>query len=363
MAALPDSGPSNGHGANQAEGEGEPKRKRARSVGVAAGGGGAASASAGVRKEKKGSSSMAAAAAPASAARALPESAAAWVVDVTVEDADALDCGVCFLPLKAPIFQCEVGHVVCSPCCDKLKATGKCHVCGVATSSYRRCHAMERLVESIHVPCPHAAHGCTMRLAYHDREGHRLVCPHAPCRCPGEACTFVGSTAALLDHFSEAHSWPCITNAKADDNGEFAIHLHDGFNLLLADCSTANTKQGATASVQCLLLLTVARQPLGRTISMICIDPHASDATGHGQTSKEMECEIWYSLYTHLKSLRCGNPLIDHYQRSRFRVACTDLTYGLPKPEDGFQFFVPTSLLIGDHDKDGIQVRVRITIK
>ncbi|CAN6340659.1 unnamed protein product [Urochloa humidicola] len=295
---------------------------------------------------------------PASAARARPESAAASVADVTVEDADALDCGVCFLPLKAPIFQCEVGHVVCSPCCDKLKATGKCHACGVATSSYRRCHAMERLVESIHVPCPHAAHGCTTRLAYHDREGHRLVCPHAPCCCPGEACSFVGSTAALLDHFSEVHSWQCITNAKADCIGEFNIHLHDGFNFLLADCRTANTKQGATGSVQCLLLLTVARQPLGRSISMLCIDPHTDTAAGQGPTSKEVECDIRYSLSLHLK-----NSLILHYQSSRFRVACTDLSNGLPKPEDSFQCLVPTSLPIGEHDKDGIQVGVRITIK
>ncbi|CAN6336288.1 unnamed protein product [Urochloa humidicola] len=167
MAALQDSGSANDHGPKQAEGGGEPKRKRARSVGVVAGGGGAASFAA-VLKEKKGSTIPAAAPAPASASRARPESAAASVADVTVEDADALDCGVCFLPLKAPIFQCEVGHVVCSPCCDKLKATGKCHVCGVATTSYRRCHAMERMVESIHVPCPHAAHGCTARPAYHD---------------------------------------------------------------------------------------------------------------------------------------------------------------------------------------------------
>ena len=27
------------------------------------------------------------------------------VVDMMVEDAEALDCGVCFLPLKPPIFQ------------------------------------------------------------------------------------------------------------------------------------------------------------------------------------------------------------------------------------------------------------------
>jgi E3 ubiquitin-protein ligase SIAH1 len=73
--------------------------------------------------------------------------------NVTVEDADALDCGVCFLPLKSPIFQCDVCHVVCAPCRDKLEAgcSGGCHVCGAA-GRFRRCHSMEWLVESISVP-------------------------------------------------------------------------------------------------------------------------------------------------------------------------------------------------------------------
>ncbi|EEE62367.1 hypothetical protein OsJ_17156 [Oryza sativa Japonica Group] len=44
---------------------------------------------------------------------------------VTVADADALECGVCRLPLRPPIFQCEVGHVVCSPCRDKLAPAGR----------------------------------------------------------------------------------------------------------------------------------------------------------------------------------------------------------------------------------------------
>ncbi|PUZ64116.1 hypothetical protein GQ55_3G118500 [Panicum hallii var. hallii] len=257
----------------------------------------------------------------------------------SVEDADALDCGVCFLPLKPPIFQCEVGHVVCSPCRDKLKATGKCHhVCGVATGSYRLCHAMERLVESIRVPCPHAAHGCTARPAYHDRDGHRPACPHAPCHCPGEACSFLGSTSALLDHISEVHCWPCITNLEADKYGEFAVHLHDGFDFLLADCPTANMKQGATATVQCLLLLTVARQPVGRTICVLCIDPHAAAAAaaangGDGPAaSKQMECRLTY------------------YRPWDFN----------DNNHHGGHQFVLTDSVIGAYDRDGIEVRVRI---
>ncbi|PUZ64081.1 hypothetical protein GQ55_3G115300 [Panicum hallii var. hallii] len=82
---------------------GEPKRKRPRpgdvAVGVAGGGRPAASGSASVEKEEPSSGA-------AAASRVRPESAAAATTAVAVEDTDALDCGVCFLPLKPPILQC-----------------------------------------------------------------------------------------------------------------------------------------------------------------------------------------------------------------------------------------------------------------
>jgi len=61
-----------------------------------------ARASAGVHDTKKGSGSSHPPPPPPS--RMPPEGAAA-AGDVTVEETDALDCGVCFLPLKPPIFQ------------------------------------------------------------------------------------------------------------------------------------------------------------------------------------------------------------------------------------------------------------------
>ncbi|CAN6326725.1 unnamed protein product [Urochloa humidicola] len=87
----------------------------------------------GIRKEEKGSSDpipAVPAPPPPAAARKLPEIAAEAGV-VAVDNTGAL-------PLKPPIYQCEVGHVVCSLCCDKLKATGKCHVCRRTTGGFRR---------------------------------------------------------------------------------------------------------------------------------------------------------------------------------------------------------------------------------
>ncbi|XP_051212880.1 E3 ubiquitin-protein ligase SINA-like 10 [Lolium perenne] len=146
-------------------------------------------------------------------------------------DEDMLDCGVCFLPLKPPIFQCDAGHVVCSSYRYKLATFGRCHVCSTAiTGGYRRCHALEQLVESIRGSCPNATYGCAARVLYYDLHAHLLDCPHAPCHCPREACGFVGSTSALLDHFVGTHKWPCITGVRNSENR--AIHLHDGFNFM-----------------------------------------------------------------------------------------------------------------------------------
>ncbi|CAN6331450.1 unnamed protein product [Urochloa humidicola] len=289
---------------------------------------------------------------------------ASAVAGVTVADADALKCGVCLLPLRPPtIFQCEVGHVVCSSCRDKLEAAaGKCHVCGVVVScGYRRCHAMERLVDSIRIPCPYAAHGCAATPAYHGREEHRRGCPHAPCHCPGETCGFTGSTTALLDHFAGAHNWPCTAKVRAGET--FSVRLHDGFNFVLASAddraAASNDDHMDTNSPRRLFLLNVTQERLGRAISVLCIvHPNA----GVVQPAPEpARCELVFSRYGDDGSL-CRS----HYQKSDFQVACTDLSDGLPSPDRCFQFVMPNSGLGDDDDdddmEDAIQVKARILI-
>ncbi|CAL5096998.1 unnamed protein product [Urochloa decumbens] len=272
---------------------------------------------------------------------------------VTVEDTDALDCGVCYLPLKPPIFQCAVGHVVCSLCRDKLKDNRKCHVCRGATGGFRRCHAMERLVDSSRVACQNAAYGCTARPPYHDQKGHQELCLHAPCQCPGEACSFIGSVEALLDHFAGVHGWPCSTKIRI--NKISYIHLKDGFNFIRLD-----DDQGATtrADRQCLFLLDVKRQALSRAISVLLIHPHAS-VDDQQPCMKHMNCELTYSQST--LSIICPpkDLVMSHDQKSKFIVTCTDLSKGLPNPDERFQFVVPNFVLPGDK-KDAVNVGLRI---
>ncbi|CAN6358581.1 unnamed protein product [Urochloa humidicola] len=296
--------------------------------------------SAGIRKEEKGSSNPIPAVPPPPppAARKLPEIAAEAGI-VAVDDTSALDCRVCCLPPKPHIFQCEVGHVVCSPCCDKLKSTtGKCPVCRGTTGGFRRCHDMERLVESICVPCPHAADGCTTLPAYYNLDAHRRMCPHAQRRCPDAACGFVGVTEALLDHFSGVHGWPEATKFSiVHEYRSCKLRLHDGFNFLLADHAAAPTNR------EYMFLLNVARQPLGLAVSVVLIHPRGV-VNGQG---KEIKCELTYSWRP-----RDGDPFVDNYEQScKFRVTSTDLSNGMLSPDRCYQFVVPNSVL-GDGDKD-----------
>lgn len=263
------------------------------------------------------------------------------VEDVILADSDALDCSVCFHPLHPPIYQCAVGHVVCAPCRDKLieaaPATGgACHVCG-ATAGYHRCHAMETLVGAVLVPCLHAAHGCKAKPVYNDRDRHARACAHAPCTCPAEACGFAAPAADLLPHLAAAHRWPCTTKLSASDIVSFAVQLREGFNFVHAG---AGGREGRRWSH--LFLLDMAVEDAGCAVTVLCIHPQATPP------SREIKFELEYSGYA---DVRCRDRLlVNHYQKSEFRVLGTDLSKGLPGPDNSFLFLVPGSVLADDQD-------------
>ncbi|WVZ96325.1 hypothetical protein U9M48_041980 [Paspalum notatum var. saurae] len=274
---------------------------------------------------------------------------------VGLEDPGALECGSCSLPLKPEIYQCSEGHVVCSPCRDKLAPAGKCHVCGIATDLHR-CHAMERLVKSIRIPCPNAAHGCGARLAYCDLDGHHQTCPHAPHRCPGKDCGFLGSTEALMDHFTGAHGWPSTTKISAFETHD--ICLYDGFNFLFAYCAEdddhgTTTTATTTTTSRYLFLLNVTRQPFSCAITVHFI--------GRRSPSEVLRCVLSYSRVVY-DPLEQQKFLVSHSLKSEINVECMDISNGLPGAANCFPFVVPNSGL-GDHDKkDPIRLKACINI-
>jgi E3 ubiquitin-protein ligase SIAH1 len=213
---------------------------------------------------------------------------------------------------------------------------------------------MERLVESIRVPCPNAACGCNTRPAYFDHHGHCKTCPYAPYRCPSKECTFLGSTDALLDHLTGAHGWPSPTKISVFER--HSICLYDGFNFLLADCAE-DDNHGSTTTTICsskyLFLLNVTRQSLGRAISVHLI--------GQGSPSEILRCVLSYSLVVYDPCER-HKFLASHSLQSDINVECMDLSNGLPDPADCFHFVVPDSVLGDKNKEDPIQVNVCISI-
>uniref|UniRef100_A0A0D3EUB2 RING-type E3 ubiquitin transferase n=1 Tax=Oryza barthii TaxID=65489 RepID=A0A0D3EUB2_9ORYZ len=101
------------------------------------------------------------------------------VATIATVDLEVLDRTVCCHPLKPPVLQCGVGHVICSSCHGKLPDKNRCHVCAMDTA-YNRCFAVEQILRSILVPCRNAGYGCDAKTAYHDSDSHEDGCPHAP---------------------------------------------------------------------------------------------------------------------------------------------------------------------------------------
>ncbi|PNT71784.1 E3 ubiquitin-protein ligase SINA-like 11 isoform X2 [Brachypodium distachyon] len=207
------------------------------------------------------------------------------LVNVTVEDTGALHCGVCWLPLKPPIFQCQVGHVFCLPCRDKLVQTSaRCPVCRGEivddNGGYRWNHGLEKLLESIRMPCPNAARGCSAKPAYYDRQAHVKTCPCRPCHCPAKACGFAGSMAKLLQHFPSVHRWPLtkLTHRRWQE-----IQLRHGFNVL----DVGDSYDAAAKRLICLLLVVSSRRRLGCAIYPVCLD-----AGGGGIDGCDLELDV-----------------------------------------------------------------------
>ncbi|KAI3519323.1 hypothetical protein L1887_08353 [Cichorium endivia] len=124
-------------------------------------------------------------------------------IPVVLTDPDVLDCPICLEPLCSPIFQCENGHIACSPCCTK--SNHKCPSCCLPIG-FNRCRAMEKLIESITVDCENKAYGCRESLIYHMKAKHEQVCIHTLCFCPLSSCGFANSSKNLYRHFSTHHS-------------------------------------------------------------------------------------------------------------------------------------------------------------
>lgn len=197
---------------------------------------------------------------------------------------DTLDCPVCSKPLKPPIFQYPKGDFICSSCRRKLPASER--------TTPKRCYGMERIVNSIFVPCQH---GCSTKLTSYEKEEHESWCPFGPFFCPVSSCDFAGTTVQLLDHLTTLHKLPTKTFKYFVP---FDLPVQPGSLILCG-------------GYQRTLLLEVASlESLGHSVSLVCAGREASIGA--------IACSVGFSCFE------------GHYQVSTLEVGSSSLTDGLP---------------------------------
>ncbi|XP_009770383.1 E3 ubiquitin-protein ligase SINAT2-like [Nicotiana sylvestris] len=116
---------------------------------------------------------------------------------------ELLECPVCMNLMYPPIHQCPNGHTLC------LKCKTKVHVCPICRHELGniRCLALEKIAESLELPCRYQIFGCQDIFAYHSRLRHEQNCRFRPYNCPyaGSECTVTGDIQSLVAHLKNDH--------------------------------------------------------------------------------------------------------------------------------------------------------------
>jgi E3 ubiquitin-protein ligase SIAH1 len=90
-------------------------------------------------------------------------------------------------------------------------------------------------------------------------------------------------------------------------------------------------------------------------VSVLLIHPHTpASVDDQRPCSKRATCELTYShsrssgcrlLYMNISTDFLRDKLVDQYLKSEILISYTDLSNGLPDPDERFQFLVPNTVL------------------
>ncbi|KAK2658728.1 hypothetical protein Ddye_005261 [Dipteronia dyeriana] len=117
---------------------------------------------------------------------------------------ELLECPVCTNSMYPPIHQCHNGHTLCSTC--KTRVHNRCPTCRQELGDIR-CLALEKVAESLELPCKYYSLGCPEIFPYYSKLKHEAMCTFRPYNCPyaGSDCSVVGDIPFLVDHLRDDH--------------------------------------------------------------------------------------------------------------------------------------------------------------
>ncbi|KAI5671673.1 hypothetical protein M9H77_12037 [Catharanthus roseus] len=117
---------------------------------------------------------------------------------------ELLQCPVCKGSLYPPIHQCPNGHTLCATC--KMRAHNSCPTCRFELGDIR-CLALERVAESLELPCKYQNVGCHDIFPYYGKLKHEQLCRFRPYNCPyaGSECCTTGDIPNLVAHLKDDH--------------------------------------------------------------------------------------------------------------------------------------------------------------
>ncbi|MCD7471879.1 E3 ubiquitin-protein ligase sinat3 [Datura stramonium] len=117
---------------------------------------------------------------------------------------ELLECPVCTNSMYPPIHQCHNGHTICSTC--KERVHNRCPTCRQELGDIR-CLALEKVAESLELPCKYGSLGCPEIFPYYSKLKHEAMCNFRPYNCPyaGSECSIVGDIPYLVAHLRDDH--------------------------------------------------------------------------------------------------------------------------------------------------------------
>lgn len=106
--------------------------------------------------------------------------------------------------LISSILQCRNGHTLCSTC--KTRVQNRCPTCRQELGDIR-CLALEKVAETLDLPCKYCSLGCPGIFPYYSKLKHETVCKFRPYNCPyaGSECSTVGDIPYLVAHLRDDH--------------------------------------------------------------------------------------------------------------------------------------------------------------